>query len=133
MGSSLTVDLPTVSAAIGGNARGHWRKKHRAFQEAKGTAVVLMRAALNERGLYGDVLWTPVTVQVVWLYSSARYRPDLDNAFARVKPYIDAAVSVALLPDDGPDHIVGITMEYERAKKPGIRMTFTQVQERQVA
>lgn len=118
------VDLPTVSKAVGGNARGHWRTRHRNFQDAKNIAQVTIRNALNEHGFYGDIHMSPVKVEVIWFYSNASHRPDRDNMSSRIKPYIDGAVAAGLIPGDGPEHVVGIQYGYERAKKPGVRLVF---------
>lgn len=124
---AIGFDLPPVGKDIGGNARGHWRKRHRLFQEAKQTAMTLMRAELNEHGLYGEQNLSPVAVSVVWLYTNAAHRPDFDNMASRIKPYLDAAKDVGLIPDDGPKHVVRITYEYQRSGRTGIRMTFTRL------
>ena len=124
---TLRIDFPTVSANVGGNARGHWRTRASALKAAKQTGVLLVRNAIIEHELHDCIPWSPVDVTVTWLYTNARHRPDLDNLSSRIKPYLDSAVTAGLLVDDGPDHILTIRYEYQRAKRTGVRMLFTKV------
>ena len=124
--TSLTVTLPPVPVkAIGGNSRGNRYVRNQVFQQVKMESGVLIRQAMNDAGLYGDVRWPAVTLHATWLYANAAHRPDLDNLASRLKAGIDSAVDVGLLIDDGPDYITELTLAYERAPKAGIRLTFT--------
>lgn len=122
----LAVDLPALPAtAVGGNRRGGWQAANRAFQDAKADAVVVIRNAINEHEL--AVPWQAVTVRIEWLYANAGHRPDPDNGISRAKAYLDGAVAAGLIPDDGPDVITALSIDYTRAKRAGIRLWFTEV------
>lgn len=123
----LMVELPALDSRYGGNSRVLPRERNRLAQEAKADARYAIQNIINRRNT--TVPWPAVTVDVTWLYANAAHRPDPDNAISRIKPYLDGAVLAGLIPNDTPDQIVHLALHYERAEQPGIRLTFTRVDE----
>lgn len=127
----LMVELPALDSRYGGNSRALPRERNRLAQEAKADARYAIQNIINRRNT--TVPWPAVTVDVTWLYANAAHRPDPDNAISRVKYYLDGAVLAGLIPNDTPDHIVRLALHYERASKPGIRLTFVRIDEEEQA
>ena len=85
-------------ASLSPNARGHWARRHRATQEARGAARLATVDALSRLG----VAWPKeggVEVHAGILWGKGRKMVDGDNSVAVLKAYLDGAAD-ALGVDD---------------------------------
>jgi Holliday junction resolvase RusA-like endonuclease len=102
--------LPWPDKALSPNARGHWRKSHKAKQAAKNQAAWTARAA-------GVTAWTAegrIPVAITFRPPDNRRR-DMDNAIASMKAALDG-IATAL---DADDNRFALSFAWGEARKPG--------------
>ena len=87
------IELPWPSSALSPNARVHYHKRNRVFQEHKGWARLATMAARPTAPETG------VIRVIVTAHPAGRWRMDRDNFLTRIKSYLDG-VAVALGVDD---------------------------------
>lgn len=95
--------LPILpSAALGGNARGHWSKSHSERADVRRSAMIYAKQLrvpqLEGRQLATVTVYTP----------RPGVRRDWDNYLKRLKPVWDGIVDAGLLPDDSSEHLVPV-------------------------
>lgn len=105
---TFSVVLPVPPAGLGPNQRlNRWRRTElrRAYQEAVCAAVL----AAYPRHSWPRLASAHGTVTFAF---PDRRRRDLDNLFAALKCGIDVLVRLAVIPDDGPEHIPEWRLRY---------------------
>ena len=97
---TLRVTLPIPSGQLGPNGRAHWRKKHALFQQYKQYAYVEMLCLFTVQDVEPPHWAGTVWVDLTWQVSSRAHIPDVDNALARCKAYLDAGQAAGIYKDD---------------------------------
>jgi hypothetical protein len=85
------------------NGRAHWRTKYKLSQALKDSVYYRARD-------YNVIDPAVVKYHHRWCGRS----PDEDNFIASMKPALDGLVKAGVLVDDGPSHLKGIEVSYER-------------------
>jgi Holliday junction resolvase RusA-like endonuclease len=93
--------LPT--AAVGGNARGHWAQAAAETKRLRADACFYARQQLRGVRFTSRVL---ATVQV--FTPRVNTRRDWDNYLKRLKPVFDGVVEAGVLLDDDAAHLVAV-------------------------
>jgi Holliday junction resolvase RusA-like endonuclease len=116
---SLTVVLPIPSGQLGPNGRVHWRKKHNLFQEAKSAAWVEFHNART-----GPTWQGPVHLDLLWVAQRQQWLPDVDQALARCKAYLDAGQGMVYMNDR---QVQVRSIRREVGSNPRVELTFEAV------
>ena len=85
-----------------------------ALARAKGEAKDMMIALVKQQGSPKEA-YAKAHITITWV-EKRKYRRDIDNLFASMKPYIDGLVTAGVLVDDNAD-CVSYTLRYERGDK----------------
>lgn len=107
------------------NFRGHWGQRYRATSEFKGFAKVSIPLQVRGRPPHLD----KAEISITFVIPNQRHYRDPDNAFACLKPAIDACVDAGILVDDGPERLFlkpPIVWKVDREKAPMTILEFTE-------
>lgn len=90
--------------------RWHWGRRARERKVWRDATVWAVREAYPRSSLPGR--FVPVEVAVTFVYGVRRTR-DRDNMVASLKPVLDGLVDARVLADDGPEHLVRLSVDEE--------------------
>lgn len=109
------------------NYWGHWTQRHRATTEFKGfTRVCIPYQVVGDYPLFPKA-----ELSVTFIIPNRRHYRDPDNAFACLKPAIDACVDAGVLQDDDPQHLLlksPIEWQINKEKAPMTILEFKEVE-----
>lgn len=131
MTASIAIEVPGVPAkALDKGARGHWRTKKAAWDNALETGLLLWRLEVNTvaQDYWGvqtkqkpypvydlkSFPWDKVSIGIVQHWCSKPLDPD--NLIGRCGAYLDAAVRAGVIVDDNPSCVLSLTASYERVQ-----------------
>lgn len=127
-GLPLSITLPLPPMSLSKNARVHWARRNRDFQDWKYWTTALVR----EQFTSPHAITCELGADIIWRYSRGRH-PDRDNAIARCAAIMDGAEAAGLFADDRQIVEGRITFERVKAGEEAVVVTFRKAREEQVA
>lgn len=122
--NQITITIPIPPAGNSPNARGHWRKKHRATAKARADAHACATSALNSE----RPNWESANVHVRWYGKDRRcLKLDTTNAEASLKASLDGLTDAGLWIDDRRVRVVDLVIDVDR-ENPRVELVCEQLQ-----